>query len=183
MTGRGFSFGTFASSQVGMTADIQVDKKIGQDHRPALRGRPEQRDHGHAGRRREPDERLADPGPFPGDARAPPWNKERITSIDWVTYPILRFKDSPKVTLINVRVALCRSRESRDVATRRGLGGKRAGRRARASEWRSWPPHRRAQPPALNRSVKLRLEFCSTVLQHRPPVTVTHLEPVGAIAQ
>jgi CO/xanthine dehydrogenase Mo-binding subunit len=33
---------------------------------------------------------------------APTWNKERITSLDWVTYPILRFKDAPKVTLVNV---------------------------------------------------------------------------------
>jgi CO/xanthine dehydrogenase Mo-binding subunit len=33
---------------------------------------------------------------------APTWNKERVTSLDWVTYPILRFKDSPKVMLINV---------------------------------------------------------------------------------
>src|SRR5215210_19683 len=32
----------------------------------------------------------------------PQWNKERVTSLDWVTYPILRFKDSPTVTLINV---------------------------------------------------------------------------------
>ena len=30
------------------------------------------------------------------------WNKERVTSLDWVSYPILRFKDSPTVTLINV---------------------------------------------------------------------------------
>jgi CO/xanthine dehydrogenase Mo-binding subunit len=26
------------------------------------------------------------------------FNKSRVTSLDWVTYPILRFKDSPKVT-------------------------------------------------------------------------------------
>jgi CO/xanthine dehydrogenase Mo-binding subunit len=32
---------------------------------------------------------------------APAWNKERVTTLDWVTYPILRFKDSPKVTLVN----------------------------------------------------------------------------------
>jgi nicotinate dehydrogenase subunit B len=32
----------------------------------------------------------------------PQWNKERVTSLDWVTYPILRFKDSPTVTMINV---------------------------------------------------------------------------------
>ena len=32
----------------------------------------------------------------------PTWNKDRVTSLDWVSYPILRFVDSPKVTLINV---------------------------------------------------------------------------------
>jgi CO/xanthine dehydrogenase Mo-binding subunit len=31
---------------------------------------------------------------------APRWNAERITSIDWVTYPILRFVDAPHVTVI-----------------------------------------------------------------------------------
>jgi len=30
------------------------------------------------------------------------WNRDRVTSLDWVTYPILRFKDAPKVTLVNV---------------------------------------------------------------------------------
>jgi nicotinate dehydrogenase subunit B len=30
------------------------------------------------------------------------WNKDRITNLDWVSYPILRFKDSPTVTLVNV---------------------------------------------------------------------------------
>jgi nicotinate dehydrogenase subunit B len=30
------------------------------------------------------------------------FTKERITSNDWVTYPILRFKDSPTITLVNV---------------------------------------------------------------------------------
>ena len=32
----------------------------------------------------------------------PVFTKERITSLDWVTYPILRFAESPKVTLVNV---------------------------------------------------------------------------------
>jgi nicotinate dehydrogenase subunit B len=32
----------------------------------------------------------------------PSWSKERITSLDWVSYPILRFKDTPAVTLVNV---------------------------------------------------------------------------------
>ena len=28
--------------------------------------------------------------------------QERVTSLDWVTYPILRFIDAPNVTLVNV---------------------------------------------------------------------------------
>ena len=32
----------------------------------------------------------------------PSWNTERVTSLDWITYPILRFVDAPTVTLINV---------------------------------------------------------------------------------
>ena len=31
----------------------------------------------------------------------PQWNNQRITSLDWVTYPILRFSETPKVTLVN----------------------------------------------------------------------------------
>ena len=30
------------------------------------------------------------------------FNKTRVTSTDWVTYPILRFKDAPKVTTIGI---------------------------------------------------------------------------------
>ena len=30
------------------------------------------------------------------------WSNERVTSLDWVSYPILRFADTPKVTLVNV---------------------------------------------------------------------------------
>ncbi len=30
------------------------------------------------------------------------WNKSRVTTLDWVTYPILRFKDAPTVSLVNV---------------------------------------------------------------------------------
>ena len=31
------------------------------------------------------------------------FNKSRVTSLDWVSYPILRFKDSPKVTAIVIQ--------------------------------------------------------------------------------
>ena len=31
------------------------------------------------------------------------FNTTRVTSLDWVTYPILRFKDTPKVTTVVVQ--------------------------------------------------------------------------------
>ena len=31
------------------------------------------------------------------------FNKTRVTGLDWVTYPILRFKDAPKVTTVVVQ--------------------------------------------------------------------------------
>ncbi len=43
VTGRGFGFGTFASSQVGVVADIEVDKKTGKIVVKHAVRRPEQR--------------------------------------------------------------------------------------------------------------------------------------------
>ena len=31
------------------------------------------------------------------------FSKVRVTSLDWVTYPVLRFKESPKVTTVVVQ--------------------------------------------------------------------------------
>jgi CO/xanthine dehydrogenase Mo-binding subunit len=31
------------------------------------------------------------------------FNKKRVTSLDWVTYPILRFADAPKITTVAVQ--------------------------------------------------------------------------------
>ena len=98
-TGRGFAFGTFASSQVAMIADIEVNMKSGKivakhlymAHVNGLSVSPDlvaNQAEGAAiqGVSRSLYERLA-------------FNKERITSVDWVSYPILRIKDSPKVTV------------------------------------------------------------------------------------
>jgi CO/xanthine dehydrogenase Mo-binding subunit len=102
VTGRGFGFGVFASSQVGVTADIEVDKKTGKivvKHSGVAQNN---------GLTVMPDGVINQMSGalIQGLSRAlyeaPTWNKERVTSLDWVTYPILRFKDSPKVTLINV---------------------------------------------------------------------------------
>jgi CO/xanthine dehydrogenase Mo-binding subunit len=100
--GRGFSFGTFASSQVGLTADIEVDKTTGKI--TVLHSAVAQNN----GITVMPDgvANQMSGSLIQGLSRAmheqPQWNKERITTLDWVTYPILRFKDSPRVTLVNV---------------------------------------------------------------------------------
>jgi CO/xanthine dehydrogenase Mo-binding subunit len=100
--GRGFAFGTFASSQVGLVADIEVDKKTG---KIVVKHATVAQNNGITvsvdGVANQMSGAL-----IQGLSRAlyeqPQWNKERVTSLDWVTYPILRFKDSPTVTLVNV---------------------------------------------------------------------------------
>jgi nicotinate dehydrogenase subunit B len=100
--GRGFGFGTFASSQVGVIADIEVDKKSGKitvkhvwvAQNNGITVGPDLVANQMSG------------ALIQGLSRAlyeqPQWNKDRVTTLDWVTYPILRFKDSPTVTLVNV---------------------------------------------------------------------------------
>ncbi|MEI8106113.1 MAG: molybdopterin cofactor-binding domain-containing protein, partial [Actinomycetes bacterium] len=102
VTGRGFAFGTFASSQTGMVADIEVNKKSGKivvkhiyvAQNNGITINPQLVTNQMSG------------SAIQGLSRAlyemPTWNTERVTSLDWVTYPILRFKDSPKLTLVNV---------------------------------------------------------------------------------
>jgi CO/xanthine dehydrogenase Mo-binding subunit len=98
-TGRGFAFGTFANSQVGMVADIEVNLKTGKivakhlyiAHANGVSVNPElvaNQAEGAAiqGLSRALYERLS-------------FSKERITSTDWVTYPILRIADAPRVTV------------------------------------------------------------------------------------
>jgi CO/xanthine dehydrogenase Mo-binding subunit len=102
VTGRGFGFGTFASSQVGVIADIEVDKKTG---KIVVKHAYVAQNNGITvsldGVVNQMSGALIQ-GLSRALYEAPAWNKDRVTSLDWVTYPILRFKDSPKVTLVNV---------------------------------------------------------------------------------
>jgi CO/xanthine dehydrogenase Mo-binding subunit len=94
--------GTFASSQVAIVADVQVTKKTGRliatqlyiAQNNGITISPQLVTNQMSG------------AAIQGLSRAmweqPTWNKERVTSLDWVSYPILRFKDTPKVTLVNV---------------------------------------------------------------------------------
>ncbi len=101
-SGRGFGFGTFASSQVGIVADIQVNMKSGKiipkhlyiaQNNGVTMG-PQLVANQMSG--------AAIQGLSRALLEQNAFTKERITSLDWVTYPILRFDQAPKVTLVNV---------------------------------------------------------------------------------
>jgi CO/xanthine dehydrogenase Mo-binding subunit len=102
VTGRGFGFGTFANSQVGIVADVEVNKKSGKmvakelfiAQNNGVTIGPQLVANQMSG--------AAIQGLSRATLEQPIFTKERLTSLDWVTYPILRFADSPKVTLINV---------------------------------------------------------------------------------
>src|SRR4029078_2539990 len=98
-TGRGFAFGTFANSQVGMVADIEVSLQSGKivakhlyiAHVNGISMSPDLVANQNEG--------AAIQGLSRALYEGLTFNKERITSTDWVSYPILRIKDSPLVTV------------------------------------------------------------------------------------
>ena len=96
VTGRGFGFGTFASSQVGVVADIEVDKKTG---KIVVKHAYVAQNNGITVNLEGVTTQMSG-ALIQGLSRAlyeqATWNKERVTSLDWVSYPILRFKDSPE---------------------------------------------------------------------------------------
>jgi CO/xanthine dehydrogenase Mo-binding subunit len=101
VTGRGFALGTFASSQTGVVADIEVSKKTG---KIVVKHFYIAQNNGITVNLEGVTSQMSGAA-IQGLSRAlyeqATWNKERVTSLDWVSYPILRFKDSPTVTLIN----------------------------------------------------------------------------------
>jgi len=103
LTGRGIAMGGFASSQAANVADIQVNVKTGKilaTHMyvavvAGLMAAPAQAESNMMG------------ALVQGTSRAlweeVTFDNQRVTSLDWVTYPILRFKDSPLVTTVVVQ--------------------------------------------------------------------------------
>jgi len=98
-TGRGFAFGTFANSQVGMVADIEVSVKTGKivakhlyiAHVNGVSMSPDLVANQNEG--------AAIQGLSRALYEGLTFTKDRITSTDWVSYPILRIKDTPKLTV------------------------------------------------------------------------------------
>jgi CO/xanthine dehydrogenase Mo-binding subunit len=101
-TGRGFGFGIFGNSQLGMVADIEVSMKTGKITAKHLYIAS---NHGITMSPGLVANQVSG-GAIMGLSRSlyeeVVFSKERVTSLDWVTYPILRFKDSPAVTTVVV---------------------------------------------------------------------------------
>jgi CO/xanthine dehydrogenase Mo-binding subunit len=104
VTGRGFGFGRHGSSAYsGVVAEIEVNKKTGKILVKHLYSALD------AGLSISPElvaNQIVGAG-VQAVSRAihesVAFNRTRVTGLDWVTYPILRFKDTPKVTPIVVQ--------------------------------------------------------------------------------
>ena len=98
VTGRGIALGGFAGTMAGIVADISVNKKSGKITATHLYGAQDTGLSVYLGGV----ENQAVGSMTQGLSRALyeqlAFNKSNVTSLDWVTYPILRFKDSPPVT-------------------------------------------------------------------------------------
>ena len=98
VTGRGIALGGFAGSQVGVVADVRVDRRTGKVTATHLYAAQV------AGLTVYLDGVLAqlEGNLVMGASRAlheeVAFDTRRATSLDWATYPILRFRDSPRVT-------------------------------------------------------------------------------------
>jgi CO/xanthine dehydrogenase Mo-binding subunit len=99
VTGRGVAFGHFANSRVAAVADIEVDKKTGKItvkhvYVASDAGLVVYPDGMHSN-----EEGAIMQGVGKSLVEQLTFDKKSVTSLDWVTYPMIRFKEAPKITL------------------------------------------------------------------------------------
>ena len=97
-TGRGIAVGSYASSMVGVVADVSVNLKTGKINcTHAYCAQDTGFTQFPAGIESQAVGSLTQ-----GASRAlfeqVTFNKSNVTSLDWVTYPIMRFQDAPKIS-------------------------------------------------------------------------------------
>ena len=100
VTGRGIALGSEITSYAGVVADITVNKKTGKitvKHLTAalnagLAVNPAAIENQMSGQQVQGTSRAL--------VEAMPFTKSHVTGLDWVSYPILRFQDSPTVTTV-----------------------------------------------------------------------------------
>jgi CO/xanthine dehydrogenase Mo-binding subunit len=102
-TGRGIALGGFAGTQVAVVADVEVDRRTGKVTAKHLHAAQV------AGLTVYPAgvESQLEGSLIMGASRAlheeVAFTRRRSTSLDWTTYPILRFKDHPRVSTATVQ--------------------------------------------------------------------------------
>jgi len=102
LTGRGFGFGSFGNSQCAAICDIEVNMKSGKITAKHLYLASNSGITMSPGLAMSQIEGAAVMGLSRVLNEQVVFTKERVTSLDWVTYPILRMKESPRTTLIQV---------------------------------------------------------------------------------
>jgi len=98
VTGRGIALGGFAGTMAAIVADIQVNKKTGKIVARHLYGA---QDTGLTIYPRGAQNQAVGSmtqGASRALHEAVVFDKARVTSLDWVTYPIMRFKEAPSIT-------------------------------------------------------------------------------------
>jgi len=98
VTGRGVALGGFAGTMAGIVADISVNKKTGKITATNLYGAQDTGLSVYTGGIENQAVGSMTQGLSRALYEALTFNKSNVTSLDWVTYPILRFKDSPQIT-------------------------------------------------------------------------------------
>ncbi len=98
VTGRGIALGGFAGTMTAIVADISVNKKSGKITATHLYGAQDTGLSVYPGGIENQAVGSMTQGLSRGLFEQLVFNKSNVTSLDWVTYPILRFKESPNIT-------------------------------------------------------------------------------------
>jgi CO/xanthine dehydrogenase Mo-binding subunit len=98
VTGRGIAFGSFAGTMVANVADIQVNKKTGKITPLEFFSAQDTGFTVYPGGIANQAEGSLVQGASRALFEEVAFNKSQVTSLDWVTYPIMRFADAPKIT-------------------------------------------------------------------------------------
>jgi CO/xanthine dehydrogenase Mo-binding subunit len=99
VTGRGFSFGHYSNSPAAGVVDIELNKKTGKINVKQMFITLDPGFVVYPDGLKNNEEGAAIQGVSRALHEAVAFDTHRVTSTDWVTYPILRFRDAPKLTL------------------------------------------------------------------------------------
>ena len=127
MTGRGFSFGHYSNTPTAGIVEIEVNKKTGKITVKHVYGAIDPGYVVYPDGLHSNEEGAAMQGVSRALHEQVAFNSKEVTSVDWVTYPILRFKDAPTVTLKALSRTTSRHRPAAAPARRRRRARARPG--------------------------------------------------------